>query len=57
MAESLVEIRFKVPRGWRDELHAAAEAQAISLSDLLRLVVRAFLRQRYTAGEQEVLAR
>ena len=51
----MVEIRFEVPRAWRDELKAAAEVQAITVSTLLRLIIRGFLRNRYTDEEQKVL--
>jgi hypothetical protein len=51
----MVEIRFMVPAEWRDELAAAAAVQAISMADLLRLIVRSFLRNRYLETEQELL--
>lgn len=49
------EIRFTVPGAWRDELAAAANIQAISLSDLMRLIVRDFLRNRLDAGDRALL--
>lgn len=43
----MVELRVKVPRGWRDELQRAAATRAISMSDLARILLRDFLRGRY----------
>lgn len=40
-------IRFDVPEAWKVELQAAARAQAIDLSDLMRIITRGFLRERY----------
>ena len=44
-----------MPDEWHDELVAVAQLQAISLSDLVRLVVGKFLRNRYSDLEREVL--
>lgn len=48
-----VEVRFKMPRYLRRELHAAARAQTISLSSLLRIIALEFTRSRHKreAGE------
>jgi hypothetical protein len=56
MAEDFVELRVKVPRSWRTELDVAARAHAITRADLTRLVLREFLRKRYSPDEQQVLA-
>lgn len=56
MASDFVEIRFTVPRVWRDELKVVAEANAISLADILRGLVRQFMRNRYTPEQQEALS-
>jgi hypothetical protein len=40
-------IHFDVPTPWKVELQAAAHAQAIDLSDLMRIITRGFLRERY----------
>ena len=42
-----VEVRFKMPRYLRRELHAAARAQTISLSSLLRIIALEFTRSRH----------
>ena len=56
MAESpSVELRITIPRTWRDELKAAAAIQAVSMSDLVRLILRAFLRQQHSTAERERL--
>ena len=55
MDSDLVQVHFTMPRAWRDELLASAGSQAISMSDLLRLIVRGFLRNRYTVEQQEAL--
>lgn len=46
-ADPSVEIRVRIPRGWRDELQDAAGARAISMSDLVRILFRDFLRGRH----------
>lgn len=51
----MVEIRFVLPREWRDELQGAARVRAISLADLMRIICRGFLRERYTDDEQAAL--
>lgn len=51
----MVEVRFLVPSDWRDELAKAAHAQRISLADLMRIVTRGFLRERYTPEQQAEL--
>ena len=50
-----VEFRFMLPRAWRDELAQAASAQAISMADLMRILLRGFLRNRYELEEREIL--
>ncbi len=54
-SEEWVTIRFRVPPSWRRELHDAARAQGISLSGLLRLIVRGFMRNRYRDDERALL--
>lgn len=44
-----------VPAEWRDELAQAAQAQAISMADLLRILLRGFLRNRYDLEDRELL--
>lgn len=44
------ELRARVPRLLLDELDAAAEANGQTRSGLVRLILRAFLRQRYGAA-------
>ena len=56
-ASAVVELRVKIPRLWRDQLKEAAGIQAVSMSDLIRLILRSFLRQQHTAAERERLER
>lgn len=42
----MVELRFLVPREWRDELDGICHERAISKADLLRQMVREFMRNR-----------
>lgn len=55
MDADLVQVHFTIPRAWRDELAEAAGAQAISFSDMMRLIVRGFLRNRYSVEQREAL--
>ncbi len=57
MSEPKSEIRFPLPASWKRELRVAADAQAISLSDLMRLITREFLRGRYAPEEREALSK
>jgi len=50
--EEMAELRFLVPASWRDALAEAAHAQRISLADLLRIIVRGFMRERYTPEQR-----
>jgi hypothetical protein len=54
-AEEMAELRFDVPASWRDALQQAAHTQRIPLSNLLRMIVRGFLRERYTPEQREHL--
>jgi len=54
-AGGMVEIRFRVPPVWKRELQAAADVQAIDLADLMRIVTRGFLRDRYDEPAQRRL--
>jgi hypothetical protein len=45
----MVDLHFRVPRSWRDLLHEAAGVQRISTGDVLRILVRGFLSERYGA--------
>ena len=49
------ELRCQISDEWHEELSAVAELQAISLSDLVRLILGKFLRNRYSDLEREVL--
>lgn len=51
----MVLLTFRVPRAWRDLLHEAASAQTISMADLGRMILRAWLRERYPAEDRAVL--
>ena len=42
-----VRLRVWVPLDWHGELKSAAAAQGISTADLLRILIRGFLRGRY----------
>lgn len=50
-----VEIRVTIPRAWRDSLKDAASVQAVSMSDLVRLILRSFLRQQLAPADRERL--
>lgn len=50
-------VKTPVPEDWYTELRAAADAQGLSIAALLRLIIRGFLRGRYTPAEREVLER
>lgn len=43
-----VELRVNIPRPWRDDLKEAAAALGVSMSDLVRLTLRAYLAQKHT---------
>jgi len=47
-ADPSVEIRVKMPRLWRDQLQAAAGVRAITMSSLVRIIFRDFLRESDT---------
>lgn len=49
------QIRVNVPAVWKRELQAAANVQAIDLSDLVRIILRGFLRDRYDEPTQRSL--
>lgn len=46
-----VELRVTIPRPWRDDLKEAAAAMGVSMSDLSRLILRAWLRQKNASRE------
>lgn len=50
--ERLPELRVEIPAEWLALLHEAADAQAISLSALVRIVLRGFLRERLAPEER-----
>ena len=49
---AMEEIRFRVPTPWKRELQQAADAQAIDLGDLMRIISRGYLRERYSPDER-----
>ena len=49
------ELRVDLPPLWMDQLKEAAAAQAITVSALVRIVLRSFLRERLSAEEQRRL--
>lgn len=51
----MAELRLKVPVSWRDALAEAAHVQRIPLSNLVRIILRGFLRERYTPEQREHL--
>lgn len=53
--QGMEEIRFRVPGPWKRLLQDAADVQAIDLGDLMRLISRGFLRERYTAEQRAEL--
>lgn len=53
--EAMVEIRFLVPEAWRDDLVSSAKVQRISLADLMRIITRGFMRERYDEDKQRQL--
>lgn len=44
-ADPTVEIRVRLPRIWRDQLQDAAGVRAITMSSLVRILFRDFLRE------------
>lgn len=48
-------VRFTIPAAWKRELQEAARVQSIDLSDLMRIVTRGFLRERYDEATQRRL--
>lgn len=48
-------VRFTIPAAWKRELQEAARVQSIDLSDLMRIVTRGFLRERYDEEAQRRL--
>lgn len=51
----MVKIAFYVPITWRDAIAAAAHTQRISMADLCRIILRGFLRERYTIEQRAAL--
>ena len=45
----MVQLIVRVPSDWLDELREAAHVQAISVADLVRMILRAWQRARYEA--------
>lgn len=54
-AEQVVRLHVIVPASVHSQLRDAADANGISLSDLCRLLFRAFLRGRFSEAERELL--
>jgi len=53
--EPMAELRFLVPATWRDALTGLARRQRISVADLLRIMVRGFMRERLTEKQRAEL--
>lgn len=53
--EPMAELRFLVPATWRDAIAAIAHRQRISIADLLRIMVRGFMRERLTPEQRAEL--
>lgn len=53
--EEMAEVRFLVPATWRDALAALAHKQRIALADLMRIMVRGFMRERLTDKQRREL--
>lgn len=53
--ERMVEVRFLVPAAWRDALISLAHRQRIALADLMRIMVRGFMRERLTEEQRREL--
>lgn len=51
-ANEMVKLTFLVPPSWRDALVKAAQVQRISMADLCRIILRGFLRERYTVEQR-----
>ena len=54
MPEPVKDFHFALPNSWHRELKAAAAAQHLSMGDLVRILVRDFLRGRYEAPPLQV---
>ena len=50
-----IEVRFRIPAVWHDELVQSSEALGLSIASLLRVVVRTFLRERYDEQTKAIL--
>lgn len=50
-----VALRVWVPRDWRDSLAESAGTQGISMSALIRIVLRGYLRERYNGEGRAAL--
>lgn len=50
--EVMAELRFLVPATWRDALADLAHRQRISVADLLRIMVRGFMRERLSEAQR-----
>lgn len=48
-------LRVRVPAVWKRELEDAARVQSIDVADLVRIVLRGFLRERYDEPTQRKL--
>lgn len=53
--EEMAEVRFLVPVTWRDALVKLARSQRIALADLMRIMVRGFMRERLTDKQRREL--
>lgn len=53
--EEMAEVRFLVPATWRNALAELAHKQRIALADLMRIMVRGFMRERLTDKQRREL--
>lgn len=49
------EIRFRVPAPWKRALEGIAHGLAVDLGDVMRIMARAFMRERLTEQQMQEL--
>lgn len=54
-ARDLEMLRVRIPAVWKRELEEAARVQSIDVADLVRIILRGFLRDRYDEATQRAL--
>lgn len=47
--ETMVDVHFRAPEHWRELLAETARLMHLSAADLLRMMLRAFLRERFNS--------